>query len=89
MTVTVLGVILIASTRLHGITSQETAIFVMPFVDVFLVLFFLEDLYNHCLFLGVVEVCFHSKSLTALQRQKYHSGPLSIYKVLGQAEAGV
>jgi hypothetical protein len=44
MTLAVLGVILIASTRLHGITSQETAIFVMPFVDVFLVLFFLEDL---------------------------------------------
>jgi hypothetical protein len=85
MTVTVSGVILIASTRLHGITSQKTEIF----VDIFLVLFFLEGLYNHCLFLGAVEVCFHSKSLTALQRQKYHSGPLSIYKVLGQAEAGV
>jgi len=44
MTVAVLGVILIASTRLHGVTSQETAIFVMPFVDVFLVRFLLEDI---------------------------------------------
>jgi hypothetical protein len=34
MTVAVLGVILIASMRLHGIPSRETAIFVMPFVDI-------------------------------------------------------
>jgi len=34
MTVAVLGVILIASTRLHGMTSEETAIFVVPFVDI-------------------------------------------------------
>jgi hypothetical protein len=43
MVVAVLGVILIASTRLHGITFWETAIFVMPFVEVFLVLYCLED----------------------------------------------